>query len=132
MIMYHNLYFSKKDKCFVNICVSHEYEIMSEFHKELGEMIYMLRDVATIMDDTNKEANVKPLPPMNEEKVQKRLDELNNEFHYDLVPIKNWFNIKITPFSDTQKIKYRNIEKATKLLYNNIGNKIKKEILKNG
>ena len=132
MIMYHNLYFSKKDKCFVNICVSHEYEIMSEFHKELGEMIYMLRDVATIMDDTNKEANVKPLPPMNEEKVQKRLDELNNEFHYDLVPIKNWFNIKITPFSDTQKIKYRNIEKATKLLYNSIGNKIKKEILKNG
>jgi len=132
MIMYHNLYFSKKDKCFVNICVSHEYEIMSEFHKELGEMIYMLRDVATIMDDMNKEANVEPLPPMNEEKVQKRLDELNNEFHYDLVPIKNWFNIKITPFSDTQKIKYRNIEKATKLLYNNIGNKIKKEILKNG
>ena len=132
MIMYHNLYFSKKDKCFVNICVSHEYEIMSEFHKELGELIYMLRDVATIMDDTNKEANVKPLPPMNEEKVQTRLDELNNEFHYDLVPIKNWFNIKITPFSDTQKIKYRNIEKATKLLYNSIGNKIKKEILKNG
>lgn len=132
MIMYHNLYFSKKDKCFVNICVSHEYEIMSEFHKELGEMIYMLRDVATIMDDTNKETDVEPLPPMNEEKVQKRLDELNNEFHYDLVPLKNWFNIKITPFSDNKKIKYRNIEKATKLLYNGIGNKIKKEILKNG
>jgi hypothetical protein len=132
MIMYHNLYFSKKEKCFVNICVSHEYEIMSEFHKELGEMIYMLRDVATIMDDTGKDKNIKPLPPMNEEKVQKRLDELNNECHYDLIPINNWSKIKITSFTKNKKIKYRNIEKATKLVYNEIGNKIKREILKNG
>ena len=92
----------------------------------------MLRDVATIMDDTSKDKNIKPLPPMNEEKVQKRLDELNNEYHYDLIPINNWSNIKIISFTKNKKIKYRNIEKATKLVYNEIGNKIKREILKNG
>ena len=132
MIMYHNLYFFFFFKCFVNICVFHEYLIMSEFHLDLGLIIYMLRDVATIMDDTSKDKNIKPLPPMNEEKVQKRLDELNNEYHYDLIPINNWSNIKITSFTKNKKIKYRNIEKATKLVYNEIGNKIKREILKNG
>ena len=33
MVMEHDIYFSKKENCFCNICTSHSYEIMTEFYK---------------------------------------------------------------------------------------------------
>ena len=45
--MVHNIFYDKKHKEYTNICITHSYEIMSEFYKSIPELVYSLREVAT-------------------------------------------------------------------------------------
>ena len=46
--MVHNIFYDKKHKEYTNICITHSYEVMSEFYKSIPELVYSLREVATI------------------------------------------------------------------------------------
>ena len=46
--MIHNIFYDKKHKEYTNICITHSYVVMSEFYKSIPELVYSLREVATI------------------------------------------------------------------------------------
>ena len=75
--MIHNIFYDKKHKEYTNICITHSYEIMSEFYKTLPELIYSLREVATIFIEDK-------LPKMTNKEYFDRYSELVNEFDCEL------------------------------------------------
>ena len=70
--MIHNIFYDKKHKEYTNICITHSYEIMSEFYKTLPELIYSIREVATIFIEDK-------LPKITNDEYFKRYSELVNE-----------------------------------------------------
>lgn len=109
MVMEHDIYFSKKENCFCNICTSHSYEIMTEFYPNIGELFYSLREVDSLMEGEE-------LPPLKDGEYQKRLDELQKE-GFSLGKVNGKFSHFL---AKPMKRNYRNICKAYKMQYKNV------------
>ena len=75
--MVHNIFYDKKHKEYTNICITHSYEVMSEFYKSIPELVYSLREVSTIFIEDK-------LPKMTNKEYFDRYSELVNEFDCEL------------------------------------------------
>ena len=75
--MVHNIFYDKKHKEYTNICITHSYEVMSEFYSSLSELVYSLREVSTIFIEDK-------LPKITNDEYFKRYSELVNEFGCEL------------------------------------------------
>ena len=97
--MIHNIFYDKKHKEYTNICITHSYEVMSEFYKTLPELIYSLREVATIFIEDR-------LPKITNDEYFKRYSELVNEEDCNL---KYIMTVDCKPIKTSR---YRNLERA--------------------
>lgn len=97
--MVHNIFYDKKHKEYTNICITHSYEVMSESYKTLPELIYSLREVATIFTEDK-------LPKITNDEYFKRYSELVNEEDCSL---KYTTTVECKPIKTNR---FRNLERA--------------------
>ena len=97
--MIHNIFYDKKHKEYTNICITHSYEVMSEFYKSIPELVYSLREVATIFIEDR-------LPKITNDEYFKRYSELVNEEDCNL---KYIMTVDCKPIKTNR---YRNLERA--------------------
>ena len=97
--MIHNIFYDKKHKEYTNICITHSYEVMSEFYKSIPELVYSLREVVTIFIEDK-------LPKMTNKEYFDRYSELVNEFDCELEYV---CTVDCKPIKTNR---YRNLERA--------------------
>ena len=97
--MVHNIFYDKKHKEYTNICITHSYEVMSEFYKSIPELVYSLREVSTIFIEDK-------LPKMTNKEYFDRYSELVDEFDCELEYV---CTVDCKPIKTSR---FRNLERA--------------------
>lgn len=71
--MTHKIFFAAKENLYFNICVTHNYEIMTEFHHSLGDLLCGLREVTTLLENEK-------VPSISEKEIQARIKDVEKGF----------------------------------------------------
>lgn len=95
--MTHKIFFAPKENLYFNVCVTHSYEIMTEFCHSLGDLLSGLREVATLLENNR-------IPSISEKEVQARIKDVEEDlqcpsFHvldFEARPYKrdSWINLR--------------------------------------
>lgn len=95
--MTHKIFFAPKENLYFNVCITHTYEIMTEFYHSLGDLLSGLREVATLLENDK-------IPPISEKEIEVRIREVEKilqcpSFHvldFEARPYRrdNWINLR--------------------------------------
>lgn len=95
--MTHKIFFAPRENLYFNICVTHSYEIMTEFYHSLGDLLSGLREVATLLENDR-------IPSISEKEIQVRIKEVEEDlkcpsfyvFDFETRPYRrnNWINLR--------------------------------------
>lgn len=115
--MEHRIYFLPKENVYCNFCTTHNYEVMTEFHKSLGTIFSSLREVATIYEKHP------PVSASGKEALE-RVEEVEKEFGVKLVYVCYF---KARPF---HKERWKQLKAAYNLIYKKGNNRYGQEVCK--